>query len=417
MKGDFSRNSFKKEKHYIKVNMQQGRVSLDSDWNEQNEIFHYIQRKIVKDIVGQHAAPINNAGFKITPIKNEYTIGAGHYYVDGILCENKSKVSATNQPNMPMKRRYKIPARPSRSGKYLVYLDIWERHIIGLDDPNILEPALGGIDTATRTKIIWQVKVRAIHSKKPETKECSTFKAPEMLSSGRMKALGSYSGLENYLYRVEIHDAGRTGKKKKPTFKWSRKNGSIAAKISKISDQSIILEQNHVNIRGKFVASDWVEVTDDLHELNQLPGTFVKIIDYDYPVIKFNAQNEIGEPVTEEHYQSKHNPIIRKWGSSPINIVLPHNEEDYIHLENGIKIQFSKGSYRTGDYWLIPCRINTGLMWEETNGKSSFMEANGVEHHYCPLAIINKQRNRIKLVSDCRRFFHSLSDHYEILPG
>ena len=237
-----------------------------------------------------------------------------------------------------------------------------------------------------------------------------------MLSSGSMRALGSYSGLENYLYRVEIHDAERTGKKKKPTFKWSRKNGSIAAKISKISDQSIVLEQNHVNIGGEFAAGDWVEVTDDLHELNQLPGTFVKIIDYDYPVIKFNAQNEIGKPVTEEHYQSKYNPIIRKWGSSPINIVLPHNEEDYIHLENGVKIQFSKGSYRTGDYWLIPCRINAGLMWEETNGISSFMEANGVEHHYCPLAIINKQGNRVKLVSDCRRFFHSLSDHYEILP-
>ena len=176
MKGDFSRNSFNKEKQYIKVNMQQGRVSLDSDWNEQNEIFHYIQRKIVKDIVGQHAAPTNNAGFKITPIKNEYMIGAGHYYVDGILCENKSKVSATNQPNIPIKRRYKIPDRPSRSGKYLVYLDVWERHIIGLDDPNILEPALGGLDTATRTKIIWQVKVRAIRSKKLETKNAQHSK-------------------------------------------------------------------------------------------------------------------------------------------------------------------------------------------------------------------------------------------------
>jgi hypothetical protein len=38
MKGDFSRFTFKKEKHYSSVRMQQGRVQLDADWNEQMDI-------------------------------------------------------------------------------------------------------------------------------------------------------------------------------------------------------------------------------------------------------------------------------------------------------------------------------------------------------------------------------------------
>jgi hypothetical protein len=38
MKGDFTRFTFDPKKHYSSVRMQQGRIELDSDWNEQAEI-------------------------------------------------------------------------------------------------------------------------------------------------------------------------------------------------------------------------------------------------------------------------------------------------------------------------------------------------------------------------------------------
>ena len=38
MKGDFTRNTFDPDKHFLRVLMQQGRVQLDSDWNEQAAI-------------------------------------------------------------------------------------------------------------------------------------------------------------------------------------------------------------------------------------------------------------------------------------------------------------------------------------------------------------------------------------------
>lgn len=38
MKGDFIRNTFDLLKHYSRVLMQQGRVRVDADWNEQNSI-------------------------------------------------------------------------------------------------------------------------------------------------------------------------------------------------------------------------------------------------------------------------------------------------------------------------------------------------------------------------------------------
>ena len=101
MKGDFSRDTFDASKHFSRVLMQQGRVQLDADWNEQASILlHYLQT-LAADLIGPHAGPANALGFeiKIKPDDNDLTIGKGHYYVDGILCENEDDCAYTKQPD------------------------------------------------------------------------------------------------------------------------------------------------------------------------------------------------------------------------------------------------------------------------------------------------------------------------------
>ena len=44
-------------------------------------------------------------------------------------------------------------AIPKEPGIYLAYLDVWDRHITYLEDPDIQESALGGPDTTTRVQI------------------------------------------------------------------------------------------------------------------------------------------------------------------------------------------------------------------------------------------------------------------------
>ena len=82
----------------------------------------------------------------------DFAIGTGRYYVDGVLCENESYVKYTGQPCLPN-------LEPTGDERSLVYLDVWERHITSIEDPDIREVALGGPDTATRAKVVWQVKV------------------------------------------------------------------------------------------------------------------------------------------------------------------------------------------------------------------------------------------------------------------
>ena len=73
-----------KKKHYSKVLMQQGRVSVDADWNEQQAINQHRIETEALDVLGECGTSVNNDGFKITAKGSTLNIGKGRYYVDGI---------------------------------------------------------------------------------------------------------------------------------------------------------------------------------------------------------------------------------------------------------------------------------------------------------------------------------------------
>ena len=177
MKGDFTRSTFRPEKHYSGVRMQQGRVSLDADWNEQGDIAAHRSDVATLDLIGEGGGARQHAGFALAvsaaalpadqqeaaaslePLEpGDAFISAGRYYVDGILCENESPLTIGRQPDGG------LGPLPSAAGVYLAYLDVWQRHLTALDDPGILEVALGGPDTATRTKTVWQLKLMIVEA-------------------------------------------------------------------------------------------------------------------------------------------------------------------------------------------------------------------------------------------------------------
>jgi len=96
MKADLSRQTFDPFKRFTRVLTQQGRVQLDADWNEQAAILLHQLRTLAADLIGPQGGPVDNLGFSIGPLTTggstledaiDFVIGAGHYYVDGILCE------------------------------------------------------------------------------------------------------------------------------------------------------------------------------------------------------------------------------------------------------------------------------------------------------------------------------------------
>src|SRR5215510_15086214 len=97
MKNDITRDTFDPHKHYSRVLMQQGRVQLDADWNEMVETQLHFLRALAADLIGPHGGPGDS--FKINPLVNNFEIAQGHYYIDGILCENSSPLLYSDQPS------------------------------------------------------------------------------------------------------------------------------------------------------------------------------------------------------------------------------------------------------------------------------------------------------------------------------
>jgi hypothetical protein len=228
LKSDITRSTFKREKHYTGVRMQQGRVQLDADWNEQVDISNYRLESGIADAMGLCAAPKNNPGFKISVVGNELLIGYGRFYADGILCENEKDekypdgLPFTAQPNLPGET---LPTGPS--GTYLFYLDVWQRHITVVEDPYLHEVAVDVADTTTRTQTVWQVKqFRPVKQKLDVSNPCGQdfdeWKALTGQRNARLTARAvplpstpenpcavlpqaGFRGVTNQLYRVEIH--------------------------------------------------------------------------------------------------------------------------------------------------------------------------------------------------------------------
>src|SRR4051812_21238116 len=57
MKADLSRVTFNPHQHFSRVLMQQGRVQLDADWNEQTSILLHHLRNLAADLIGPHGGP------------------------------------------------------------------------------------------------------------------------------------------------------------------------------------------------------------------------------------------------------------------------------------------------------------------------------------------------------------------------
>ena len=467
MKGDFSRDTFDKAKHFSRILMQQGRVQLDSDWNEQSAILIHYLRTLATDIIGSYGGPKDNWGFEInndSTVSDDFTIGEGRYYVDGILCENdadanlcKKKVETENaELTVTYKNQKFYPNPPDlpTEKNFLVYLDVWEQHVTALEDDDIREKALGGPDTAGRARVVWQVKIdngsTEAESIKLELGDCEPVVAswkdwkerwqpfhrgclkvrvnpPEETNDQCLtKPTAKYRGKENQLYRVEIHKGGKAGT---ATFKWSRDNGSI---VTSCELKGRILKVK--NSTG-FTADQWVELTNDEQELRGEPGKFVRISKGEND--QFTVEKIVQPPDSvpgNEVWPTK----VRRWDQlenektalceGAISVNEGTGNDHWIDLEDGIQIQFQPpdegqcNNYRTGDYWFIPARIATGnIEWPVEMGEDDQpvlddrnnpipipKPPDGIEHHYAPLAILPPKGNGTTKPEDCRCEFSPL---------
>ncbi len=444
MRGDFSRKTFRPNKHYSGVLMQQGRVQVDADWNEQHEILRYHADTAAADVIGPSGAPQTSPGFGIEPTAtgDDLTIGAGHFYVDGVLCENDAAVDFSEQPDL---RSTGGALLPSDDGLYVAYLEAWDRHVTGLEDEAVKETALGGVDTATRTKTVWQVKLLPVTDPGGTVNCATTFgewtdllaeQGADPSAKGRMRAQSQleepspdplcvlppsagYRRLENQLYRVEIHEGGS---RSEATFKWSRDNGTVASRIEP-DENGVVVSGTEIRVAemGRdgvlTFASEplptWLELTDDRYELLDQRGELAQVqgVDPAARTITFVA-GSLPTLDPDEH------PVVRRWdqsGADAASTGVPMTG-DWQALEDGVEVLFEEGTYRTGDFWLVPARTAIGfgtgtVEWPQESGAPAARLADGTQHHFARLALVRRSGGAFSLVTDgdCRESFPPLT--------
>jgi len=430
MKGDFSRVTFDPRHHYSQVLHQQGRVSLDADPNEQGAIMLHLLRTMARDLFGPYGGPVEHAGFDLSLSSNggsgawSLNVGAGRYYVDGILCESEG-CDYVGQPHFqPLAPGKDVPGdalrawlegREGGDRRFWIYLDAWERHVTSIEHPWLREAALGGPDTCSRRQVVWQVRALELDEIQ-RTLELRVKQAGERLANAGDEAERAHlqqwiERLENSIaeleqspdgacaapldalrrldlpqlaaridpgYRVDdpcvmSPDASYRGAEnhlyRVEIHRGSRAGAQATFKWSR--DNGSVLTAwlgasgNRVrlgNVRG-FTPGGWVELGGEQEDLLGHPGALFRILGVDGDELTVD-----GTPT----WTGAHGARARRWDQAQRGDVVldegtvpvPGADDPanaWVDLEDGVQVRFAAGNeYHCGDYWLIPARVATG---------------------------------------------------------
>jgi len=182
---DISRKLFQPAKHYARAVYQQGRVTLDSDQNENNLLAGEELQRLIAEAICSGGSP--NAGFTISNVhaaarpdeqeKETYDldVGAGSFYLGGRRFTAEPGDTFLAQSDwLQIVLDGGLPAPPAAGDLAngprhdFVWLEAWEQCVTATEDSEILERALGGPDTTARLR-----RMRRIHVTTNTADDCS----------------------------------------------------------------------------------------------------------------------------------------------------------------------------------------------------------------------------------------------------
>ena len=435
MNGDLTRDRFDVRNGFTAVRAQQGRVTLDADHNEQVDIQLDDTRQGRRDVIGESGAPADEPGFGVTVVAGAPLLGAGRYVVEGLRVRNPGPLPlGAAQPFLPG------TTLPAAAGTFLAYLEVWERPLTAVEEPAIREVALGGPDTTLRDQLVWQVRWLRLGGVGLDTTCAAAGNALRALGQqfdGTLEprlqpASGSgpcivadaaqFRGLENQLYRIEIHagslDASGTPTGVAPTFKWSRDNGAVVATVVGLSSSApIMLQVDRLGPGGAagFERGVTVEVRNERSVLEGTTGILARVDDVEGDTLRLSLLDGAAVAALQGVLGGAR-VIVRRWDSAGALAL----GAGFVNLEDGLQVSFlAAGRYRTGDFWLIPARTasipgtTSALDWPLTApGASSYVpqRSRGPVRRRAALAILERDgAGAWTARNDCRAQFPPLT--------
>ena len=467
---DISKNTFDERNHYSGVRMQQGRVMIDSDFNEHEQIHAHVERESWIDIIGPFGSP--DQGFRISNLRIEnglvdFDILPGTLYLGGTRLDMEP---VEQEPSLQFESfrtqkdylqlatdAYPIPILEDGQERFdLVYIHAWQQGVSAVEDGQLYEVALGGADTCSRVRNMRRVEVAAdigfsecetaweqlkvnwedthqglvdvdyelvpnvaLRVSYSEDSEVDDLCAPDIE--------GGYLGAENQAIRVQVTGPNH--------LTWGFDNASPLYKVIVSGNQVEFVnppkDVHHWPRVGQSVEIlPWSALLSNGEKVAALGGHFSRVGSSYNPETGLEIETvlppgfgEISQAHTDTYELFEQDPAeyfyLRVWNrgsdtSSDPEIFFDLATSFPLALGNtGVEISLTGEDMRAGDYWIIGVRPETPRQvhpWRLEEG----MAPHGIRRYHAPLAIIQWRMEGDEMVGeiirDCRKTFRPLTD-------
>jgi|APTNR8051073442_1049403.scaffolds.fasta_scaffold10479_2 hypothetical protein len=418
---------------------QQGRVITDADLSEGELLDMAWNRQAGRDIIGAGVCAVPAAEPQGFRVQAAFVDGAevmlsvlpGRAWADGILAR---LAGAQADPAAPVGRRARYFGPPLASPqpqadaigdgtRDAVILEVSEEAVHGFQYPErLIEPALGGPDTAERAYV--NLRFRLLRLAAGE--DCSSILGRLQdgpAGKGRLSVSlapppvleeecpvvggGGYLGFEHQLYRVEVADGDALAPAR---FKWSQWNGGLVGRgvfDTTLIPARVVIDAGHAAI----VSAGPTEFYLEALQYDELDGAWNVVCGV---TATLNADHalELASPVFGALPTTTDPVFFRLWNGLR-DIADFTDAANPVALRDGIRLVFdapAAASYRARDYWTFSVRAgeiaNRPLLLDQASPA-------GIVLHRVALAEIEWTAARDTRISgsieDCRRRFRPLT--------
>jgi hypothetical protein len=439
MSTDRARRTYDPSRKYRSVVAQQGRVTLEADPNEAEEIRAADARAALIDVIAPSGSPDDGFAISVPAPSNtafDFAIAGGTLYVGGVRVETATTTYDGQKHGEWRDQPPPDAQRPTTAFSESVYLLLVEQEISAVEDEALREPALGGPDTAARTRIVQRVGRTIVNGGGCEqvfdqllqaTFPRYAFDAKTMRLTGRMQlkvdfavqagatdpcqptAQSGFLGAENQLIRVKVANETQ--------LVWGYDNASFLhrATVDTADRKKVTLAAAPVDVFHQPRALQVVEILEEAVALGdgavaaQHTGTLRRIAPtgaYDPATRTIGLDNPVSGTATGIYVRVWENVHARPaTATTPLTLTTPEN------VSTGVIVYASDGLCGIGDYWLVGVRPDQPRKVFPARLQAGFQDADGPRRWLVPLAVASWQPGGLTAaVTDCRKKFRNLVD-------
>jgi uncharacterized protein DUF6519 len=460
MGSDRARVTYDPKQQYRSVVMQQGRVTLEADWNEASQITSEELRRETLDFVGPCGTPDN--GYEIllssSPSNDPYdfSIQPGTMYVGGVRAHLLESVDYNDQPdwqdNGPEDPYWvslsSLAGSPAITDEF-VYLYLREQEVSAVEDQDLKDVALGGPDTAQRTRLLqrfvrvacdgttcasglsaaeaqWANQGLTFDSNSMRLESSSTLEVT-VSSPGQNQtpcqpqAQGGYVDPDNQLIRVQI--SGIDAASGNPQFIWGFDDASFLYRVdldsgnNRLLFQSVPVDASHQPVSGQIVELLRTAAVLPNGQYVAAATGFVLRLDQNYDPDHNSIALPSGVTLPSDYTEDNQSPpnqsgqlFLRVWKdmvSSPPGTASSLGDTG---VQVTLGLQSPSNQFHIGDYWMFAVRPATPQKVYPERYQNAPQPPDGPRLWACPLGVISWSNEVGTLVSDCRNKFCTLVD-------